>query len=234
MKISDLKIEIYADGADLPSMLAQAAKPHVKGLTTNPTLMRKAGVKDYLPFAKELLAQVRKPVSLEVFADDKEGIIAQAHTLASLAPNVFVKVPIVNSLGESNAEMIATLLNQGVKVNVTAIMTWQQESALKHIVAPSNSLIYSVFAGRISDTGRNPAININALKEIAYKTGAKVLWASTRHPYSIREAEMAGADIITVPNEILAKAEKMFGADLTELTLETVRMFKADSAGYSL
>lgn len=234
MRLIDIPIEIYADGADLPSMLAQAEKPYVKGLTTNPTLMRKAGVNNYQDFAKELLAHIKKPISFEVFADDHADMIAQARLLASMGPNVFVKIPVVNSEGVFSGPVIRELLDLGISVNVTALMSYRQRDLLGGITAGRGKLIYSVFAGRIADCGENPKWVIGSFRELASLTGARVLWASTRQAYSIIEAQRAVADIITVPSDLLEKADKFYGMDLDDLSLETVRQFKRDSAGYFL
>lgn len=234
MNLSDILVDIYSDGADMETMVKQAAKPWVKGLTTNPSLMRKAGVKDYRGFVEELVKRIPdKPVSVEVFSEDHAGMVRQAKLLHSLGSNLFVKIPITNSAKVSSGPVIQELMEDGIKLNVTAIMTAEQITSLTEFSAHA-PWIWSVFCGRISDTGRDPCSIISWCRRPARTSGAQILWASTRHVYNIIDAHDAGADIITIPSDILDKAEKMLGYDLTQLSLDTVQMFARDSVGYSL
>lgn len=181
-----------------------------------------------------------KPVSLEVFAEDPQEMLRQARLLADVGTNVLVKIPITNSEGVFSGAVIEQLLEEGVKLNITALMTWQHRTMLEQIVSSfirsSSSVILSVFAGRIADCGHDPRFTIKEFKVLAERINAKVLWASTRQPYSIIEAERAGADIITVPPEILAKAEQLFERSVADLALETVQMLNGDAArsGFTL
>lgn len=232
------KIKIYSDGADRASMLEMAANPLIQGLTTNPSLMKKAGVKDYRSYCKDILSQIKtKPISFEVFADDFENMRRQGMEINSWGPNVYVKIPITNSEGQSSVPLIQELAHKGVKLNVTAIFTLKQVletcAALKG-GAPS---IVSVFAGRIADTGRDPMPLMQASLEICRQSDRNIelLWASTREAFNIVQAEQAGCHIITAPADI-AKKVTGFNKDLEQMSLETVRTFKADSesAGFSL
>ncbi len=234
MNLSELSVEIYSDGADMETMVRQAEKPWVKGLTTNPSLMRKAGVTNYREFVEELVKRIpEKPVSVEVFAEDHAGMIRQAKLIHSLGTNLFVKIPITNSASVSSGPVIQELLKDGIKLNVTAIMTVDQVTSLTEFESHT-PWIWSVFCGRISDTGRDPCNMICWCRRPARTSGAQILWASTRHVYNIVDAHDSGADIITIPSDILEKAEKMLGYDLTQLSLDTVQMFARDSVGYSL
>ncbi len=236
-KAHQLKIKIFADGAEKASMVALAKDPLVKGFTTNPTLMRKAGVTDYAGFAKEVLAEIKdKPVSFEVFSDDFKEMERQARIINAWAPNVYVKLPITNTKRESAFDLAKKLSAQGVKLNMTAILTVPQ---VQHIVAalnPKVPAIISVFAGRVADTGVNP---IPLMKEAKAITGAfpkyELLWASPRQLLDIYHAEEAKSDIITVTPDILKKLEKV-GYDHHELSLDTVKMFYDDGqkVGYTL
>lgn len=229
MNLASLKIKIYADGADLPTMLRLNADPLIKGLTTNPTLMRKAGITDYEKFARSVLEQVtEKPLSLEVFADDEDEMERQARKIASWGSNVYVKIPITNSQGLSTLRIINNLSESGVKVNVTAILTPAQVAGASTFLSPETPSIISIFNGRIMDTGSHP------LAHQAKAPNQEILWASTREPWNIWQANAMGYDIITVPAAILDKAKEMQGKNLAELSLDTVRMFVRDGAGYSL
>ncbi len=232
------RIKLYSDGADRASMLEMAKNPSVQGLTTNPTLMKKAGVKDYRSFCKDILSQITdKPISFEVFADEFGEMKRQALEIATWGKNVYVKIPITNSEGMSTIELVKDLSHKNVKLNVTAVFTldqvWSTCQALKG-GAPS---IVSVFSGRIADTGRDPVPLMQASLAMCRQADRNIelLWASTREAYNIVQADQAGCDIITVPFDILKKMS-MFNKDLTQLSLETVRMFKSDaeSAGFSL
>jgi transaldolase len=236
--LNDLKIKIYADGADRAGILDLYSKPYIKGLTTNPTLMNKAGIKDYEVFARDILQTVTaKPISLEVFADDFSEMRRQALKIADWGRNVYVKIPITNSRGESSLPLIRELAGQGVQLNITAILTLEQVRGVAGALDNKVASVVSVFAGRIADTGVDPGPIMRQSREIL--TGqpkAELLWASVREVLNIIQAEQCGCDIVTVTHDILAKAAKMLGADLTALSLDTVKMFANDAltAGYRL
>ncbi|MBR2529626.1 MAG: transaldolase [Lachnospiraceae bacterium] len=237
MNASDLTITIYADGADIEAMKAEYSKGYVKGFTTNPTLMKKAGVKDYVTFAKECVKQIPDlPLSLEVFADDFEGMEEEARIICGLGKNVFVKIPITNSNGESSIPLIRKLSAEGLKLNVTAILTMDQIKETTEAFSSGTENIVSVFAGRIMDTGVDAVPMMKEAKQIvSKKPGTLLLWASCREVYNIIQAQEAGVDIITVTNAILAKLPNL-GKDLGQLSLETVQMFVNDgkSLGFSI
>lgn len=234
---ADLKIKVFADGADLAGMLEMRANPLIKGFTTNPTLMRKAGVSDYEAFAREVLAEITdRPVSFEVFADEFEEMERQALQIASWADNVNVKIPIMNTKGESAVPLIGRLSAQGVVVNVTAMMTLQQVAETAEALHPDTPAIVSVFAGRVADTGVDPVPHMKeALTLLAGKPKAELLWASPRELLNIFQADEIGCHIITVTNDLLAKL-KLVGKDLSLYSRETVEMFHRDAtaAGYSI
>lgn len=236
--IQDLTIHLYADGADRSGILDLYSKPYIKGLTTNPSLMRKAGIKDYEAFARDILQVVTaKPISLEVFTDDPAEMRRQALKIASWGANVYTKIPITNSRGESCLPLIRELGQAGVKLNVTALLTLKQVAGVAIALNPAVPSVVSVFAGRIADTGIDPVPVMRAsLALLAEQPKAELLWASTREVINILQAQESGCRIITVPHDILGKAVKMFGQDLTELSLDTVRMFAKDAAecGYRL
>jgi transaldolase len=238
MSFSDMKADIYADGADLSSLLELNRNPSIKGMTTNPTLMRKAGIADYERFANEALREVtEKPISFEVFSDELSEMHRQARKIASWQANVYVKIPITNTRRESTIPLIRELAREGVKVNVTAILTIDQVRAVAEALDPVTPSIVSVFAGRIADTGRDPLPTMcESLRVLRGLPHAKLLWASVREVLNIAQADNCGCHIVTVPHEILAKAIKMWSIDLDDLSLDTVRMFAADAekAGYSL
>lgn len=235
--IENLKIKIFADGADLNGMLEMHEKPYIKGLTTNPTLMRKAGIANYKSFALEVLSQIKeKPISFEVFSDELAEMKRQAIEISSWGENVYVKIPITNTLGESTADVVHYLVQQDVKVNVTALMTTKQVVEIAKVLDSSVPSYVSVFAGRIADTGRDPetimAESLDALKNLV-KT--ELIWASPRELLNVFQAEKIGCHIITATNDILQKI-KLIGYDLDEYSLDTVKMFKNDaaSAGYKI
>lgn len=227
------RVEIYADGADLRSMALLAARDDVKGLTTNPSLLRQSGVTDYRTFAREVLAlSGGKPVSFEVLSDDLHEMEEQAREIASWGENVFVKIPITNSAGEFAGPVIGRLTVSGIKVNVTAVFTAKQAKAAAEAMAfPGN--IISVFAGRIADTGVSPARIVLDAVMAARRAGARVLWASARQVYSVIEAENVGADIITLTPSLIEKLRD-FGRDLDEFSLATVKQFAKDAEGITL
>ena len=236
--LSALKVKIYADGADKAGILDLYAKPYIKGLTTNPSLMKKAGIKDYEAFAKDILQTVTaKPISLEVFTDDIVDMKRQALMITSWGKNVYTKIPITNSKGESCLPLIKELAQQGVKLNVTALLTLKQVCDTLDALNHTTPAVVSVFAGRIADTGVDPCpIMRDATTLMRGRSNLELLWASTREVHNIFQADACGCKIVTVPNDIIAKAVKMVGMDLTELSLDTVKMFRKDAidAGYTL
>jgi transaldolase len=236
--LEDLSVHIYADGADKAGMLNLYANPLIKGLTTNPTLMKKAGITDFEAFAKDILQTIKdKPISLEVFSDEFPEMKRQALKIREWGPNVYVKIPITNSRGESSLPLIRELGAQGVKLNVTALLTLEQVHGVAQALNPAVPSVVSVFAGRIADTGVDPMPLMLACKALlANQPKAELLWASVREVLNIFQADACGCQIVTVPHDILAKAIKMTGMDLTALSLDTVKMFAADAAaaGYKL
>jgi transaldolase len=232
-----LRIKIFADGADLASMKALAANPRVKGFTTNPTLMRKANVTDYVAFAHQVLAAIPdRPVSFEVFADEFPEMEAQALEIASWGKNVYVKIPITNTKRASAVPLVQLLSKQGVRLNVTAVFTLAQVEAVTSALDAATPAVISVFAGRIADTGVDPVPLMAEAKRISRaKPKAELLWASPRELLNIFHAESVGCDIITVTPDVLAKLE-LVGKSLDDYSLETVKMFYKDAsaAGYSI
>lgn len=237
MKASDLTITLYADGADIQGMKDEYAKGFVKGFTTNPTLMKKAGVKDYVTFARECVKEIPDlPLSLEVFADDFEGMEEEARIICGLGDNVYVKIPITNSKGESSIPLIRKLSADGLKINVTAMFTEKQIEETVDAFAPGTQNIISIFAGRIMDAGVDAMPIMRRAKEVAAtKPGTLTLWASCREVYNIIQAQESGTDIVTVTNNLLAKLPGL-GKDLEQFSLETVQMFVNDgkSLGYTI
>jgi transaldolase len=236
--LSDLQIQLYADGADKAGILDLYAKPYIKGLTTNPSLMKKAGIKDYLAFAQDILQTVTaKPISLEVFTDEFPEMKRQALKITALARNVYTKIPITNSRGESSLPLIKELAQQGVKLNITALLTLPQVAGVAEVLNPEVPSVVSVFAGRIADTGVDPVPLMRAAGALLEgHPKAELLWASTREVLNLFQAEAAGCAIITVPHDILTKAAKLIGMDLTAMSLDTVKTFAKDAAevGYKL
>jgi transaldolase len=236
--LNDLRIQLYADGADKAGILDLYAKPYIKGLTTNPTLMKKAGIRDYEAFARDILQTVTaKPISLEVFTDDLSEMKRQALKISSWGKNVYTKIPITNSRGDSCLPLIRDLGREGVKLNVTALLTLRQVAGVAESLNPAVPSVVSVFAGRIADTGVDPMPLMRAAGALLHgQPKAELLWASTREVLNIFQAQEAGCAIITVPHDILGKAAKMCGMDLTELSLDTVKMFAKDAAdaGFTL
>lgn len=237
MRVEDLKINIYADGADAEAMKAEYAKGIVKGFTTNPTLMKKAGVKDYVSFAKGIVEAIPDlSLSFEVFADDFETMEKEALVISALGPNVMVKIPITNSKGESSIPLIKRLSEQGVNMNVTAIFTIRQVQETVDAFAAGTKNIVSVFAGRIANAGVDPEPIMKVAAMICHeKEGVELLWASPRETLNIVQADRCDCDIITVTNDLLAKLSD-FGKDLEVYSLETVQMFERDgkSLGFSI
>jgi transaldolase len=235
--VKDLKVKIFADGADKAGMLDMASKPYIKGLTTNPTLMRKAGIKSYKDFALDILSEVKdKPISFEVFSDDFDEMERQALEIASWGENVYVKIPVMNTKQEPAYDLAAKLSNQGVKLNVTALMTNAQ---VKNVAERLNSSIpsyISVFAGRVADTGIDPVPQMKAAVDlIKLNPKIELIWASPRELLNIFQADDIGCHIITVTNDVLKKLE-LVGKNLEEYSLETVKMFYSDAemAGFKI
>ena len=237
MSIPHLKIKVFADGANVTDMVAAYKAGQVKGFTTNPTLMRKAGITDYEEFAREVLAEIRTlPISFEVFSDDIAEMARQARKITGWGPNVYVKIPVTNTSGESTERIIKELSADGIRLNVTAILTLEQVRTVVAALNPETPAIVSVFAGRIADTGRDPIPHMReALAIVRRSPLAELLWASPREVLNIYQAEAIGCDIITVTSEVLHKLP-LRGKDLAEVSLDTVKMFYNDavSAGYKL
>jgi transaldolase len=236
-QLTDLQVKIFADGAELEGIRAMYAKPWIKGFTTNPTLMRKAGVLDYKAFALEVLRSVPdRPISFEVFADEFDEMGRQARAIASWGANVYVKIPVTNTRGEFSGALIRQLSEAGVKVNVTAVFTLDQVKRVVAHLASQTPAIISIFAGRIADTGIDPApIMGEALKIMQAEPRAELLWASPREVLNIVQADQAGCHIITATTDILSKLS-LLGKDHEQYSLETVEMFHRDAraAGYTI
>jgi len=232
-----LSVKLFADGADLDGMIEMAAKPYIAGLTTNPTLMNKAGITNYVKFARDVIKEIpSKPVSFEVFSDDLDEMCRQGEVIASWGENVFVKIPIMNTLGMSTIPVISYLADAGVKVNITAVMTNGQVQRAVEALNPEYKSYISVFAGRIADTGRDPIISMKeSLRIMASLKNAELIWASPRELLNVFQANEIGCHIITATNDILKKLD-IVGKDLEEYSLETVKMFYKDAqaAGYQI
>jgi transaldolase len=228
--LESLRVRLFADGADLPGMVEMASKPFISGLTTNPTLMKKAGIQDYVKFAKEVLKEIqKKPISFEVFSDEIDEMKTQGEKIASWGDNVYVKVPITNTRGESTRSVIKYLAGNGVKVNVTAIMTNQQVAQVQEVLNPDVQSCVSVFAGRIADTGRDPIpVMLKAIEQLSDNQQSELIWASPRELLNVFQANDIGCHIITATNDILKKLE-LVGKDLDSYSLETVQMFFNDA-----
>jgi transaldolase len=236
--LDHLHVKIFADGADKAGILNLYQNPLIKGLTTNPTLMRKAGIADYESFAKDILETVReKPVSFEVFSDDFPEMHRQALKISQWQENVYVKIPITNTRNESAVALIEELVREGVKLNITAMLSLGQFSRVVEVLDRNVPTVLSIFAGRIADTGRDPApIMIECLKLLKDLPKAELLWASCREVLNILHADQCGTHIVTVTHDILKKALTLWGMDLEDLSLDTVKMFHRDAsaAGYQL
>jgi transaldolase len=228
--IAELRVKIFADGADKAGMLEMYAKPYIKGMTTNPTLMRKAGVTDYRAFAKEVLAAIPdRPISFEVFPDDWSEMERQALEIASWGDNVYVKIPVTNTKRDTCYPLVRRLVARKVKLNITALMTLEQVRDVGAALDPSLPSYVSVFAGRIADTGRDPVPLMAAAVELLKTVpAAELIWASPRELLNIFQADAIGCHVITVTNDILKKLA-LVGYDLTEYSLDTVKMFHADA-----
>jgi transaldolase len=230
--LAQLPIQIFADGADLPSVRELAALPWVHGLTTNPTLLRKAGVRDYDAFAQDAIALMTgRPVSFEVLASDFAGMRAEALRIAQWGAQVFVKIPVVNGRGESSAALLRDLAQEGVRLNVTAILCPRQAEAVAGALLPEIPSLVSVFAGRVGDTGRNPSEVVKEVMQIVSPLPqARVVWASVRETWNLYEAAHCGCHVVTVPYDIFRRAKDCAGIPLAEMSAETVRMFERDAA----
>jgi transaldolase len=236
--VQSLGVKIFADGADKAGMLDLYANPLIHGLTTNPTLMKKAGLTDYEGFAKSILSTIKsKPISFEVFSDEPAEMRRQALKIAAWGSNVYVKIPVTNTRGEFMGPLIHELSADGVKLNVTALLTLPQVRDVAEALVESVPAVVSVFAGRVADTGVDPEPLMRASRcVLEEKPMAELLWASVREVLNIFQADQCGCHIVTVPHDILTKALKMAGTDLTSLSLDTVKMFAADAqaAGFTL
>ena len=236
-KVEELKVKIFADGADKAGMLEMYAKPYIKGLTTNPTLMNKVGISDYRAFAKDILSVIKdKPISFEVFSDDFKEMQRQAMEIASWGDNVYVKIPVSNTKREMSYPLVKKLAAQRVKLNVTAIMTLTQVRDVVEALDPNVPSYVSVFAGRIADTGYDPMPLMAAAVEILkVAPAAELIWASPRELLNIFQADAIGCQVITVTNDILKKLS-LVGYNLSEYSLDTVKMFHRDAvaAGFKL
>ena len=230
MDITKLGVKVFADGAELDQIAEMAANPMISGFTTNPTLMRKAGVSDYTAFARDALAVVGgKPISFEVFADDLPTMGAQAREIASWGDNVFVKIPITNTKGDTAVPLVQELSAEGVQVNVTAMFTRQHVEDVTDALDAGTAAVVSVFAGRIADTGIDPVPLMRDFKQIvSAKPRAELLWASPREVLNLVQADETGCDIITMAGDQLAKLSSL-GKDLDRFSLETVEMFYKDA-----
>lgn len=235
--IENLKIKIYADGADINSILKQYKKGIVSGFTTNPSLMKIAGVSDYRSFARKVLENIKDmPISFEVFADDYETIMKEALEISSFGENVFVKIPVIDTKGNFNGRVIKDLSDRGIKLNITAVFTFDQVKNILGVINKESKTIISIFAGRIADAGVNPACIIKeAVKLSKDYPNVEILWASCRELYNIIESDNLGCHIITLQNNLLNKIN-LLGKDLTEYSIETVKDFFRDakSLGFSI
>lgn len=231
-------MKIFADGADLQGIADLYRKPYIQGLTTNPTLMRKVGLTDYETFARAVLKEVKsKPISFEVFSDDFSEMRRQALKMHDWQENVYVKIPITNTSGESSIPLIEQLADEGVKLNITALLTPRQVKAVAAALNPSVPAVVSVFAGRVADTGVDPLpIMRESLEILGRLPKAELLWASVREVLNVFQAAACRCHVVTVPHDILKKLVELGGKDLDELSLDTVRMFHQDAvaAGFKL
>lgn len=236
-KVEDLKVKIFADGADKAGMLDMYGKSFIKGFTTNPTLMRKAGIRDYRSFAQEILQAIPdRPISFEVFSDDFYEMDRQAREIASWGEHVYVKIPVINTKAESSRNLVGNLAKAGVKLNVTAMMTLEQVKDMAGVLAGGPPAYISVFAGRVADSGRDPVpLMAEAVRMISSHPNIELIWASPRELLNIFQADDVGCQVITVTNDILKKLS-LVGKDLTDFSLDTVKMFRDDAvnAGYRL
>ncbi len=235
--VDQLNVKLFADGADSAGIAKLASDSRIAGFTTNPTLMRKAGISDYEAFAREILGIIGgRPISYEVFADDRAEMHRQALRIATWGENVYVKIPVTNTKGESTNDLVRELSVSGVKLNVTALMTVEQVKAVTEALAESPGAYVSVFAGRVADTGRDPMpIMRESVAAMAHNPKLELIWASPRELLNVFHANEAGVHVITATHDILAKLD-LVGKDLNEYSLDTVKMFHrdAEAAGFSL
>ena len=236
-RLGDLKVKIFADGADKEGMVEMYRKPYIKGFTTNPTLMRMAGVSDYEAFAMDVIQAIPdRPISFEVFSDDFDEMEREALKIANWGENVYVKIPVTNTAGKSSLSLVGKLADAGVKVNVTAMMPLSQVKDMVNVLAGGPSAYVSVFAGRIADSGRDPVpIMAAAVESCSDYPNIELIWASPRELLNIFQADAIGCHIITVTNDVLKKLS-LIGKGLDEFSLETVKMFREDAlkAGYTI
>jgi transaldolase len=235
---SHTKVQVFLDSANLSEIVSAFEQGIIQGVTTNPSLMRKAGITDYEKFSRELLQAVPSlPISLEVFSDEEKAMEWEAKKIASWGSNVYVKVPVTNTKGKSTAPLIRTLTQERIPVNITALFTLRQLEQVLPAIAPETPAIFSFFAGRIANTGLDPVPLLQeAARRLKSFPNGSLLWASAREILNIKQAEAAGCQIITLPLSFILDARKTFGKDLDEYSLETVQMFYNDAraAGYSL
>lgn len=235
--VKDLRVKLFADGADKAGMLEMYRNPLISGFTTNPTLMHKVGIADYRRFAAEILAAITdRPISLEVFSDEFDVMERQAREIAGWGKNVYVKIPVTNTRGQSSAGVIGTLSRAGIKVNVTALLALDQVRDVCAALAPGTAACISVFAGRIADTGRDPVpLMAAAVEMLGPYPNVELIWASPRELLNVFQADAVGCHIITATNDILKKL-KLVGKDLHDYSLDTVKMFRDDAvkAGFEL
>ena len=235
--IDALRVKLFADGADKRGMMEMAELPYISGFTTNPTLMRKAGIADYRAFARDVLTEISdRPISFEVFSDEFREMERQAHEIASWGPNVYVKIPVTNTRRESACSLVRALAADGVQLNVTALMTLSQVREIAGALAGGPSAFISVFAGRIADTGRDPIPLMAAAVELLRPhPNQQLIWASPRELLNLFHADAVGCHVITMTNDLLKKLT-LVGKDLADYSLDTVRMFYDDAAqaGYAL
>jgi transaldolase len=236
-RVEDLKVKLFADGAETAGMLEMYAKPYIKGFTTNPTLMHKAGLTDYRGFAKSIVEAIPdRPISFEVFSDEFDEMERQAREIATWGENVYVKIPVTNTRREPSYDLVRRLARGGVKLNITAILTLEQVGCVAEAVAGGAPSCVSVFAGRIADTGRDPVpLMAQAVEILRAAPDAELIWASPRELLNIFQADEIGCHIITVTNDILKKLA-LVGKDLADYSLDTVKMFYDDGrkAGFAL
>jgi transaldolase len=227
---TDLKVKLFADGADKAAMLALYRNPLIKGFTTNPTLMRKAGIADYEAFARDILSEIReRPISLEVFADEFDEMERQARLITTWGPNVYVKIPVTNTKREPAADLIRRLSHDGIRLNITAILTLEQTRTVVDALAGGAPSNVSIFAGRIADTGRDPVpLMEKAVEMVSVHPGMELIWASPRELLNIFQADAIGCHIITATPDVLQKLA-LVGKDLDEYSLDTVKMFHSDA-----
>ena len=230
MAITDLKVKLFADGADKAAMLELYRNPLIKGFTTNPTLMRRAGIADYEAFARDILSEIRdRPISIEVFADEFDEMDRQARLIASWGPNVYVKIPVTNTRREPSLDLIHRLSHAGIRLNITALLTLDQVRQVAAALAGGAPSNVSVFAGRIADTGRDPVpLMAKAVELVAVHPDMELIWASPRELLNIFQADSIGCHIITATSDVLQKLS-LVGKDLDEYSLDTVKMFHSDA-----